>query len=311
MNNSGSVALGEQGVPGSESALNVTGKFTNESSATLSLYVGSAANIGTLVNSGTVNVPGPGSGTGAELILTAPGTDTNSGTINLGGTYINRAAGWLIISAPAVTLSGSGKVIMANLSGNLISAYSSTDVLTSATTIEGSGTIGGMGFLNKGTVLANQSTPLVISPSSNGFSNQGTLSVDRGDTLQITGPAGSFFNYNSTTSTLTGGTYLVSGRLEFGVTGNTITTDAAKITLSGSGAKIIDPSGGNIIAPLATISTGCLFDITGGANFTTEGNFTNNGSLTVGSNSKFEVNGNLTNDSTNLQQDIRMGEVIR
>jgi len=41
------------------------------------------------------------------------------------------------------------------------------------------------------------------------------------------------------------------------------------------------------------------FSISSGRNFTTAGNFTNNGSLTVGGGTKFTVNGNLTNFAAN------------
>src|SRR4029077_15229197 len=48
----------------------------------------------------------------------------------------------------------------------------------------------------------------------------------------------------------------------------------------------------------ATNDSGATFAIASGRNFTTAGNFTNNGTLTVGSsNSTFDVNGNLTNFS--------------
>ena len=301
--NSGSFTTG---FGGGTNTVNVTAAFANNAGASLVVGDGSSTNdvvnIGTLSNSGTVDIGTANGSTGATLNLTASGTSTNAGTINVGDTTAGQTStGTLKISASAVTLAGTGTVIMSNLAGNLITAAAPTDVLTSANTIEGSGHIGGgnMGFVNTGTVLANQSTPLIIDPSTSGFNNKGTLNVSTGDTLEITGPANSFLNYSSATKTLTGGTYLVSGTLQFGAAGNTIVTDAANITLTGSGAKIVDPLGGNIIAPLATISKGSLFDITSGANFTTHGNFTNNGTLTVGGGSKFVVKSgsNLTNFS--------------
>jgi hypothetical protein len=303
VNNSGSITTG---FSGGTNTVNVSGSFTNNSLAVLTVGDGPSTNdsasVGTLSNSGTVNIGTENGSTGALLDLTASGTSTNSGTINVGTTTASgTSTGTLEISAAAVTLSGAGKVVMSNLAGNLITAAAPTDILTSANTIEGSGNIGNgnMGFVNTGTVEANQSTALIIDPSSSGFNNKGTVNVSTGDTLEITGPANSFLNYSSTSKTLTGGTYLVSGTLQFGATGNTITTDAAKITLTGAAAKIVDPSGGNIIAPLATIASASLFDITSGANFTTVGNFTNNGTLTVGSGSKFVVKSgsSLTNFS--------------
>ena len=53
-----------------------------------------------------------------------------------------------------------------------------------------------------------------------------------------------------------------------------------------------------IRGPIARqVNGGASFGLSGGANFTTAGNFTNNGTLNVGSVSKFVVNGNLTNFS--------------
>lgn len=303
VSNSGSFTTG---FSGGTNTVNVSGSFTNNSGATLALANGTSTNdvvsVGTLSNSGTVDVGTVNGSTGALLKLTSAATSSNTGTINIGTTTTGgTTTGELEIAGSAVTLSGTGKILMSNLAGNLITGAAATDVLTSANTIQGSGNIGNgnMGFVNTGTVLANQSMALIIDPSSKGFNNTGTLNVSAGDTMEITGPANSFLNYSSTSKTLTGGTYLVSGTLQFGAAGNTVTTDAAKITLTGAAAKIVDPSGGNIIAPLNTVATGGLFDITNGANFTTQGNFTNNGTLTVGGGSKFVVKSgsNLTNFS--------------
>jgi fibronectin-binding autotransporter adhesin len=279
---------------GAGDTLNVSGTLTNNAGATLNLVdnSGDVANVATLRNSGSVNILN-----GTLLNLTASGIDTNSGTISVGSSV---GPGTLKISASAVTLSGTGKVIMSNLASNVITGAASTDILTSANTIEGSGNIGNgaMGFVNTGTVLANQSTPLIIDPSSRGFNNKGTLNVTgRFDTLQIIGPAGSFLNLNSTTGTLTGGTYLVSGTLNLATSGqsNDIKTNVASITLTGILSQITDQSGSNALAPFVTNAAAGQFGLAGGQNFTTTGNFTNNGTLAVGSGSKFEVNGALTN----------------
>ena len=72
-------------------------------------------------------------------------------------------------------------------------------------------------------------------------------------------------------------------------------TNAANINLTGPFAQIVDFSGENILAGLASNATGSTFALAPGANFTTTGNFTNNGTLTVGAGSTFDVTGNLTN----------------
>jgi hypothetical protein len=267
--------------------LNVSGTLTNNAGAILHL-ADSYATVATLRNSGSVDILG-------LLNLTASQTDTNSGNINV--EFGSVSPGTLKISASAVTLSGSGKVILLGnafgIFATTITAAASTDILTSANTIEGSGNIGNssMGFVNTGTVLANQSTALVIAPSSSGFNNKGTLNVSAGDTLQIIGPAGSFLNLNSATGTLTGGSYLVSGTLNLATSGqsNDIKTNAASITLTGTSSEITDGSGANALAPFASNAATGKFSLSGGQNFAAVRNFTNNGTLTIGSGSTFKI----------------------
>jgi len=193
---------------------------------------------------------------------------------------------------------------MSNNANNFIFGNSTgSEILTSANTIQGAGNIGDgfMGFVNTGKVIANQTNVLYIDTDSSAFNNKGTIQANTGSTLEILGPSGSFTNFNSSTDTLTGGTYIADGTIQFGTsnsTANDITTNAAKITLSGTSSQILDQFGNNALANLATNAAGGSFTINSGRNFTTAGNFTNNGTLNVGSsNSKFDVNGNLTNFS--------------
>jgi len=127
------------------------------------------------------------------------------------------------------------------------------------------------------------------------ITNNGTMKVATGALLHVTN--GTFTNFSGTT--LTGGTYNDSGTLEIDELGNTggeIVTNAANIILNGASSSFVDGGGNNALSLLNTNASGSSFSITGGRNFTTAGNFTNNGTLTVGSNtSKFVVNGNLTN----------------
>src|SRR5271169_171794 len=153
-----------------------------------------------------------------------------------------------------------------------------------------------MGLVNNGAIIANQSNALNVSLSSSGFTNNGTLQVNSGDLMHVSG--GAFSNFSG--STLTGGSYVVAGTLEIdqlGSSGSEVVNDAAKITLSGASSSFVDAAGKNVLANLATITPIGGFTLSGSRNFTTAGNFTNNGSLTVGAGSKFDVNGNLTNFS--------------
>ena len=222
------------------------------------------------------------------------GTFTNNGTLKLNSGGNNTD---IHISGP-VTLAGTGILTLSNNGANRIFAPNGTDVLTSKETIEGSGQfgVGLMGLVNDGAIVANQSNGLLVDLSSSGFTNNGTLTVNNGDLMHVSG--GPFTNFSGTT--LTGGSYVVTGTLEIdqlGSTGGEIVTDAAKITLGGTHASFIDAGSKNVLTDLATITSAGAFTLSGGSNFTTAGNFTNNGALTVGSGSKFDVNGNLSNFS--------------
>ena len=276
------------------SGVSVTGgTLTTSTGGLLETPGGNTATLSGVTNSGTYSV-----NDNATTVLSGTITNTGSMQLNSSNSFTE-----FRISGNA-TLSGSGSVTMSNNNNNLILGNSTgNEILTSANTIQGAGNIGDafMGFVNTGKVIANQSNTLFIDPNSNGFNNKGTVQANTGSTLDILGPAGSFINLNSSTSTLTGGTYVANGTIQFGTsnaTANDITTNAANITLSGTSSQIINQFGSNALANLSTNASGGSFTINSGRNFTTAGNFTNNGTLTVGSSSsKFDVNGNLTNFS--------------
>ncbi len=264
---------------------------------------------------------------GSTLTNSATGTiEALAGTNTLGGTIVNPAGGQLkiddgailnlengtyptlgsvalnssgsltelLVNGASVTLSG-GSVTLTNNANNYILGAAAADILTNQETIQGAGHIGngGMGLVNTGTILANQSVPLIINTSSAGFNNTGgTLSVSTGDTLQITSNT-PFQNFSGTT--LTGGTYNVSGTLQFGASGTNLVTNAANITLTGAGSQIIDAANNNVLANFATNAAAGTFTLGAGRSFTTAGNFTNSGALAIGAGDTFKVNGNLTN----------------
>jgi fibronectin-binding autotransporter adhesin len=314
MANSGTIEATNQGTLILEGTYNNTGgtiEALGESGGTVNATVQLKA--GTVINGGTLTTTTVGSnngvieGTGAVTLsgvtnsgtyavnagttTTLKGTITNSGSITLTGSTLSLGN--------SVTLNGAGKVILSNSASNLITGATSGLTLTNANTIEGGGTISNLGIVNTGTIAANQSTPLIILPSSSHLNNTGTLSVSAGDTMEIgTSTGGALSNLSGTT--LTGGTYSVSGTLEFGASGTSVVTDAANISLTGVGAKIVDFASQNVLTDLATITSAGTFTLSGGAAFITVGNFTNDGALTVNSGSKFTVvsSGSLTNFSS-------------
>jgi hypothetical protein len=288
------------------------GNVTLTGPASLQLNTGLIHGGSTLTNSstGTIEVTGGfGNVLGGTIINPAGGlikVDNNTGLRLESGSYPTLGAVQLnstgnfseLIVGANVTLSG-GSVTMSNNANNYIFGTNPSNILTNQETIQGSGNIGNngsMGFVNNGTVLANQSAPLIIYPSSAAFTNTGTLSVSSGDTLHVKGGLGTFTNFVG--GTLTGGTYTVAGTLQvdqLGNAGGEILTNAAKITLNGTASAFTDSAGNNALSNLNTNATGSGFTLAGGRSFTTAGNFTNNGALTIGAGSKFTVNGNLTN----------------
>ncbi len=269
------------------------GVFTNEA-ATLS---------GLTISAGTVNIP---NGT----VLNILGTITNKGTINLGS---SGSATELNIGSGSVTLAGTGKVILSANANNYILG---TGTLTNQNTIEGEGNIGDgeMGLINTGSILANETgahTPstLIISTGAAGFSNSsgaknGILNVSAKNTIDIEG--GPFNNFSS--GTLTGGTYDVTGTLEFNGSATGIETNQATIDLTSATAAIVNTGNSNVSALTNFNDNGVHGSFTINAlNFTTSGNFTNSGILGVGAGAKFSVGASGADDLTNFSSGTLTG----
>lgn len=139
----------------------------------------------------------------------------------------------------------------------------------------------GVVFNNTGTVNIQGALQIEV------LSNSGTVNVQSGAVLNV---FGTFTNFNAGTSTLTGGSYVVTGTFRF--SGANIVTNAATIVLDGPGSAIV--GGADALANFATNAG--TFTVQNGRNFTTSG-FSNAGTLTVGLGSAFTVSGNLSNFS--------------
>jgi len=277
LTNNSIIQIGSSGLA-STAILNTAAAFTNGIASQVNLYTGGV--------------------TGANAVWDVTGpTIANAGTISLNG---NVGEAEIEIGAN-VTTSGAGSIQMSNIATNLITGSASTFTLTNGSTIEGSGTISNMGIVNTGTISANQSTPLLILPSSLGLNNKGTLSVSANETMKIgTSAGGALTNFSGTT--LTGGTYAIAagGTMQFGASGANIDTLGGSVSLTGAGAQLINFGGTSLLTNLATITStgGFTLGASWGA-FTTTGNFTNSGLLSVGAGDKFIVNlaDHLTNFS--------------
>ncbi len=204
-----------------------------------------------------------------SLRLEATGTFNNHGTISLNS--VGNLSD-LIVAGGNVTLAGTGSLTLSNNGNNRIYGAAATDRLINDTghTLQGSGQLGVglMGFSNLGTVVANQSTALVLDPSAAGATNSGTLRAANNATLEIT----------NGTLTNTGGTIEA-------LTGSTVRFESAIVT----GGSLASAGTGHLVNALAstftdvTLTTGSIFDINNATAATFGGTFTNRGIVQLNS----------------------------
>src|SRR5205807_2570016 len=107
------------------------------------------------------------------------------------------------------------------------------------------------------------------------FVNTGTTDVRTG-TLNLSGPFG---NFSSTTSTLTGGNFVVAGTLRFNDAH--ITTNAAGIVLDGPASQIVNQGGNDALTDFVSNTASGSFALLNGRHLTSTA-FDNAGTLTVG-----------------------------
>ena len=226
-----------------------TGVITNAANQLVSLT--------NVINNGTYQVLD-----NSSTVLT--GTITNNGSFQVNsvadGTQVE-------INGPVI-LKGTGTLVL-NGTLDVIFGSGTSPKLTNQSTIAGQGDLGNgqMGFTNTGTLDANVTGGAIAI----GVNNSG------------------FTNYNGTTDTLTGGTYINNGGNITFAAGNNggITTLAANVTEENGGQLINTTSGSNALAFLTSItSTGSL---TTDVNFTDAGAFSNAGSLTILPGTTFSV----------------------
>src|SRR5271157_3197283 len=288
--------LNLNGAPVTGGAINVTG--------TLNVVGGSNPYINsTLTNSGTVNVNAAAvvggamvnnSGAainvsnGTWLSLVAGGTYTNNGVINLGSTGSQTALE--LVGGGTVTLGGSGTLNMNGSGGSGIVASGGGLTLENGSghTIQGSGYIAPPGYAfaltNDGTITAAGSAGLIIGSSSVTNENDGTFGVDAGSKLTLTGFG--FSNYYSSSDTLVGGTYDIAGFFQF--QGADIVTNQADLLLRGSSWSITDGSASGT-RDLAGNGTSGSISLLDSADLSTSQQFTNAGSVFIGSGSTFSA----------------------
>jgi hypothetical protein len=285
----------------------------NNVGGTIEALDGSTVNLGATVKGGTLSTTG--SGTIQSQNATLDGTVnvvTNTGTLDVAngydlflqgtvdntGTIAATGNSFVVLNQPS-TLSGSGTLTM----GPNTALFGSGNAFTNQSTIEGAGTIGDsnpMPITNTGTIIANQTSPLSITPDATGFKNTGTLSVNTGSTLNVTGL---FTNLKK--GALTGGTYTVSGLLNLQ---NSIVTNNANITLTGSAAEIFDNFHSvNALSALTSNSAKGILSLQSGQGLTTSANLANKGKLTIGTSSSLNAGGSFTQSGGTTTVDGTLG----
>ena len=225
----------------------------------------------------------------------------NNAQINQSATNCSGCSGSTVAIDGVVNVKGTGTWTLSGLGQqNVVTVKNGTDTLNLYGTIQGTGIVGN-GMMNltvapTGNIMANSSLPLTISMGSgNSFSNQGLLLVaanpgSAASVLTITGP---FKNFNSSTDTLTGGSYNISGTLQFD--NANIVNNAAKLILAG---QIVNQNNVNALANFGNnAATGSLTVLpqTFGTNFNSAGPFSNAGNVTITKGVAFVVGGSGTN----------------
>jgi fibronectin-binding autotransporter adhesin len=207
------------------------------------------------------------------------GTITNNGTFQINDHNFTTA----LDMSGAVTLKGTGTLVMSNDSGNqIMGAYQPSPgaSLTNQITIHGAGGIGGGGgigagnsFTNQATINADQTTPLIISNTTGEtFINTGTLEATNGGTLELAG--GTITNTGGIIHAATGSTVV----LQSGPTNGVTITGG---TLSTSGTGTIQDNCCFNTSTLDGVTINGMFQLNTNHNELWAGTITNNGTFQI------------------------------
>jgi len=281
---SGTTLSGGTFVLGGNLNLTTAGISVTTNSSTLTLQGGTinsngvnalsalASNTKTLTIAGTANnvstTAASFSNTGTLTInsgdsFTAPALTQISGSTLTAGTYV--LGGNLILTSSANITTNSAKL---TLQGGTIKTGSTNDLANLNTNTNSLTLASNAGF----TAVGN-------------FTNSGALTINKGSTFTLTGTN---VLTNLSAGTLASGTYTVGGTLQLTATNGGITTNAANLTLTGTAASIKDGTA-NALSGFAT-NTG-TFALASSANFTTAGNFTDSGTVTIAKGTKLTIGG--------------------
>ena len=212
------------------------------------------------------------------MTITAPVDFYNDGILDNYGTIIQTGSGNLQLGTdgmyPSTLMNEAGAYYLLEGDGGL------TEISDSGSA-PGQTSLDNAGIIRKtaGTGTSNFTVLGSITNTGTIEADSGTISLD--PTLGISQLSG---------NSLTAGTWSAQSGATLALpSGTSVNTNAGNLSLGGSGAAITGIAGLSSDSGSLTLS--------GGANFTTNGNFANSGSLTVGAGSSFTVNGNYTQGS--------------
>jgi hypothetical protein len=265
----------------------------------------SISNAGNIVFNSVGNPTGFVIGAGKNVGLTGGGKVTLSESTDYEMSFISGGSGSTLTNVNN-TIQGTGQIgqvgglSLVNQSKGVISANQKFPLTVNASGgVSNAGTMKAMGGHGLGisTPISNTGTIVTQGAGSKiqitqALSNAGKLTVGSGGSIIMTGP---FSNFSGTT--LTGGTYLVTGTLQF--PNANIVTNAATVVLSGTGSRIIDQTALNGLRNLAANTTKGSLTLQSGRILAVPGTFSNAGKVLIsGTQSAFGVGSSYTQTGT-------------
>ena len=232
---------------------------------------------GTLAGSSDISISGAMTWSGGTIGGTGT-VDALSG-ITISGAATKTLSGSLVNHAAATWTAGLINIldggVFTNLPGAVFDAQGNT-------TITGQS----LGFFdNQGTFRRSVQTDAVVVQVID-FANSGTVDVRSGE-LDLMGTLTNFAG-----TTLTGGTFIVAGLLQF--QNASIVTNAADVTLDGPAGQIQNNANVDALDELTTITGTGAFRLINGRTFNTGSSLSNNGSIALGKDCVLNVNGSYT-----------------
>jgi hypothetical protein len=291
--------------------LNLTGTIPGGAVTITAVSIGGTLNLstGASIAAGQLAISG-GTLTGPDTVTISGMTTWSGGTMSGSGTTI--ANGGLAIGGTA------GSSFNESLTSRTLDNFGAATLANNPSFGGGLGFTSGATFNNEvGASFTINSDVSIAVGTSGTFNNAGTLAKAGGTGTSAVSVAlsnygsiqaasgtlslqGTLSNFSSTTTTLTGGSYVITSILQ--IANANIVTNAASISLSAATSQFTDTTGHNALRNLATNTAAGILTFQGGATVATPGPFSNAGSLTVGAGSTFTCTGPYTQSggSTNL-----------